>query len=126
MGRHLYERGLTWNVLEAREVELAVLFFFRLTFLAASRWASMASSLLNISRILDRQLQFTFTVGVQTVSIITFLLCSKIEFDADAARRPLRSVFFIYLWLESACNIKIIPSCRRFGQELYYLLCLYC
>ena len=83
---HLYERGLTWNVLEAREVELAVLFFFRLTFLAASRWASMASSLLNISRILDRQLQFTFTVEVQTVSTITFLLCSKIEFDADAAR----------------------------------------
>ena len=80
-------------MLEAREVELAVLFFFRLTFLAASRWASMASSLLNISRILNRQLQFTFTVGVQTVSI-TFLLCSKIEFDADAAR-PLRILYLL-------------------------------
>ena len=99
MGRHLYERGLTWNVLEAREVELAVLFFFRLTFLAASRWASMASSLLNISRILDRQLQFTFTVEVQTVSIITFLLCSKIEFDADAAR-PHR---ILYLFMVRIC-----------------------
>ena len=37
---------------------------------------------------------------------------------------PARSVFYIYWWLESAYNIKIIPSCRRFGQELYYLLCL--
>ena len=80
-------------------MELAVLFFFRLTFLAASRWASMASSLLNISRILDRQLQFTFTVEVQTVSIITFLLCKKIEFDADAAR-PLH---ILYLFMVRIC-----------------------